>query len=1191
LNAQSTLNFVAPSASASVNRRSLAQQRRRARERAEREQQQNQPAQAHAHAQVQQCPMEIELYANPQVPAPADAGMQAERGENGPHRPMPLVVDQHVVPAAVPGLARQPYTEPQSRHDLGSMNIVCRHCEALHWMNERLTSSSKSNPQFGTCCDKGLVRLPMLRDPPQYLRHLFETVTPEALDFRSNIRQYNAALAFTSLGVHIDHEINSGRGPYVFRIHGELCHRIGHLIPSEGQRAVYAQLYIYDPHVALDERMQRNENLSRRTMERLQTLLLNNHRYATIFRHAHEILSQHPDDSPLTIHLLADPTRDHRRYNLPSAREIAAVIPGDGTEATSSRDIILHRREGPLQRISDGHRSYECLHYVVFFPHGEDGWHYELRMHQPDKPKPNRVTQIRYGAFRLFPRHNEFSVILRGGTLFQQWVVDVFARADQSRLTYLRTHQPHLRASLYSGLEDAVLAAGDNDLNLHDLGQRVVLPSSYTGGPRYMYQCYQDGLALARYFKKIDIFMTVTCNPKWPEIEREVLPGQTAADRPDLVARVFHMKKQAILDHVYKKGVFGRTVAYIYTIEFQKRGLPHMHILIFLDQPHKLLTPADIDTAIWARWPDPDMHPLLFETVKTCMVHGPCGTFNPNAPCMDNGRCTKGYPKSFQAQTSTDHDGYPRYCRPDDNRTFKVGQHDLDNRWIVPYNPFMSATFNCHINVECAVSFGSVKYVNKYICKGHDRASMTVNSRDEIRQFIDGRYLSPPESVWRILQFHIHEQSPSITRLQVHLPGQHLVTFDPNEDPQAVLERAASEETTLTAFFKANRDHHLRVEAQKYTYQEFPQYFTWKSSTKSWDLRKKGFTLGRMYHVSPTAGERFYLRTLLTVVKGPTSFEDLRTCNGIVHPSFRDACLARGLLENDGEWRQCLQEASAMQTGPQLRRLFVTLLLFCSPANPGALWNEFRQHICDDLQHQLITVLHYEHPTDEDIYDYGLYLLDEILRQSGNSLHDFNIPVPHQAWGERAANRLIANHLSYNRHVEHQEELTQVPLLNNEQREAYLRIVDSVKHERGTVFFLNGPGGTGKTFVYKAVCHHVRAEGWIVLCVASSGIAALLLRGGRTAHSMFKIPIDSLNEDSLCNIPKEGALAGLICVTRLIIWDEIATQHRHAAEAVDRTCRDIRGRDVPFGGITVVIGGDFLQTLPVVVKGYYCLVL
>jgi hypothetical protein len=137
-----------------------------------------------------------------------------------------------------------------------------------------------------------------------------------------------------------------------------------------------------------------------------------------------------------------------------------------------------------------------------------------------------------------------------------------------------------------------------------------------------------------------------------------------------------------------------------------------------------------------------------------------------------------------------------------------------------------------------------------------------LNKWDKISQFIDGQYTSAPESAWRILQFHIHEQHPSITRLQVHL-----VTFDPDEDPQDVLERAANECTTLTAFFAANADQGaLGIEARKFTYQEFPQHFAWKPLKKMWDIRQRGFALGHMYYVGPTGGERFYLLAVVALL-------------------------------------------------------------------------------------------------------------------------------------------------------------------------------------------------------------------------------------------------------------------------------------------------------------------------------------
>jgi hypothetical protein len=156
--------------------------------------------------------------------------------------------------------------------------------------------------------------------------------------------------------------------------------------------------------------------------------------------------------------------------------------------------------------------------------------------------------------------------------------------------------------------------------------------------------------------------------------------------------------------------------------------------------------------------------------------------------------------------------------------------------------------------------------------------------------------------------------------------------------------------------------------------------------------------------------------------------------------------------------------------------------------------------------------------------------------------------------------------------------------MNPEQLSAHNQIVQSAEQGLGKCFFLHGPGGTGKTFVYNTVCHTLRAQGKVVLCVASSGIAALLLDGGRTSHSRFKIPIQ-VHESSTCSIKKNSKEAELIRRAVLVNWDEAPMQHRHCFETVDRTFRDIRECDQPFGGLTMVLGGDFQQILPVIVKG------
>lgn len=329
----------------------------------------------------------------------------------------------------------------------------------------------------------------------------------------------------------------------------------------------------------------------------------------------------------------------------------------------------------------------------------------------------------------------------------------------------------------------------------------------------------------------------------------------------------------------------------------------------------------------------------------------------------------------------------------------------------------------------------------------------------------------------------------------------------------------------------------------------------------------------------------FHLHNWLTFdFKGATSFEDLRTFQGTIHPTFREACLARGLLEDDNEWIQCLQDASVMQTGKQLRALFVVILRDCLPSQPAQLWQQFRQHICDDLKHALCQ-LGTQDPSEEEVYDYGLHLINHLLQHTNKSLKDYPpMPLPQMDWQQMVGNRLIAEQKNYNLEEEQRLADERIPKLNEDQRKAFDAIMDAVNADNGKCFFLSGPGGTGKTFVYNTLCHALRAQGKIVICVASSGIAALLLIGGRTAHFRFKIPIQ-IHESSTCTIRKNGLEAGLLQSASLIIWDEVPMQHRHIVEAVNRTLQDVRNSQKLFGGLSIVFGGDFQQTLPVIVKG------
>lgn len=173
-------------------------------------------------------------------------------------------------------------------------------------------------------------------------------------------------------------------------------------------------------------------------------------------------------------------------------------------------------------------------------------------------------------------------------------------------------------------------------------------------------------------------------------------------------------------------------------------------------------------------------------------------------------------------------------------------------------------------------------------------------------------------------------------------------------------------------------------------------------------------------------------------------------------------------------------------------------------------------------------------------------------------------------------------------HISYLKLIIYIQLCLDEQKGIYDTIMQAVEDQKGGVFFLHGYGGTGKTFMWKTLAAALRSERKIVLTVASSGIASLLLPGGRTAHSKFKLPVPTL-ENSTCNIDYDDELAELLMQTQLIIWDEAPMAHRYTFEALDRTLKDVMGEDRDsdriFGGKVVVFGGDFRQILPVIPRG------
>ncbi|GKC59340.1 DNA helicase PIF1/RRM3 [Tanacetum coccineum] len=410
---------------------------------------------------------------------------------------------------------------------------------------------------------------------------------------------------------------------------------------------------------------------------------------------------------------------------------------------------------------------------------------------------------------------------------------------EEQRLKWTRNNQDTLRVNLYHNMCDAVTRG---DTSAIGLGKQIVLPRTFTGSPRYMMNNYQDAMALCRAYGSPDLFITFTSNPKWPEISKMLayFPGQKLHDRPEIWTRVFKIKLTELLHDLTQKHVFGESRTVVYVIEFQKRGLPHAHILLWLEEHCKCKTPSEVDDIILAEMPSPTVDLDGYKVVTNNMLHGPCGKDVKNAACTTDGKCSKHFPKPYLAKTFLDEDGYPHYRQRDNKLSF-------------------------------------------------------------------------------------------------HLPNQNAITLRDSKRLLALLQREGIIVTMFTDWFKLNKHD---PNARTLTYADIPKHYVCHEHSKLWKKRRHRKCIGRIVYSSLASEEHYYLRMLLNVVRGVFSFEELMTVNKRVCATFKEACFAYGLLHDDKEWSHAIIEPSLWALGPQLRDIFVTMLIFCDVSRPLKLWEE-----------------------------------------------------------------------------------------------------------------------------------------------------------------------------------------------------------------------------------------------------------
>ncbi|XP_078443027.1 uncharacterized protein LOC144712627 [Wolffia australiana] len=548
-----------------------------------------------------------------------------------------------------------------------------------------------------------------------------------------------------------------------------------------------------------------------------------------------------------------------------------------------------------------------------------------------------------------------------------------------------------------------------------------------------------------------------------------LLPGKKSQDRFNLCCRIFRLKLKELLHLIIDKEIFAKVNGRVYVVKFQKRGLPQAHMLWVLDAPYKPKTPKDIDKIVCAELPDPnDME--LFDCVASHMIHGPCGSTNPRCPCMKEGKCSNKFPKEFIGSTQVNNDRYPLYLRRNNGRFIQKGSHLIDNRWVVPYNKYLCKVFKCHINVEIGSSIQSVKYLYKYIYKGHDRIQARVSSmyapidfaiagtapnsssHDEAQQYLDARYVSASKSFWRICKFSMQKLYPIVYALQVHDENMQSVVYAEGEPVSEVMDST-----------------------------------------------------------------RYYLRLMLHHVTRATCYEDLRTIDVVVYDTYQRAAAACGLLHSDAEFDNDLALASGVASPRQGRELFAMMLLYCEISQPVVHLEKYLEAMSEDIcfENNALEVTN-------QIQRKVLSALESILYHNGSSLEAF-LGLPQSVELQPIETICRPSHenniLNAILAVEHLQ-----GMLNQEQRQLYDTVLEAIESaeraKEAKVFFVDGTCGFGKTFLYSAILAKMKASRLTAISTATSDGANQLL--AKTFLTPLNDDVVKVNNMVLDDFPGEA---------------------------------------------------------------------
>jgi len=801
--------------------------------------------------------------------------------------------------------------------------------------------------------------------------------------------------------------------------------------------------------------------------------------------------------------------------------------------------------------------DYERTAYPLIDIYGDDGWY--RRDHDGDSYKDcegNVLTLRKYIRFK----YCQSQVLRYVPRLAQEWLLDMVSRSE-----YLNQRE---QIHIIDGYRKATVNEVLRSQNPISSGKACTLPSSIRGTPAYRRLKVDEGMAHVFRFGPPTFFITFTANPEWPEVLQNLPPGQKWFHNPLIVNMVFQLKLRALLKDMKDGTIFGTpAVYYQYTIEFQKRGLPHAHILVRISGPQPT-TPGAVDQYVSARLP--------VECSQRCGHCRPCTlhalvTRHMIHKCFA-GRCFKRHHQGNHQggnnqQTST------RECRYGFPKPpVAVTEASEDGRWVlrrspqdsdvVAYNEHLLLKYRAHINVEVASSSRCVLYLRKYLTKGPDNIQALLlpvgtPQDQQFDHFYKCRTLCASEAAWIALEYDFNGCYPATQALSFHLPGEDPVWFDPTNSTNVSVVEKAQRNT------HNNELHKYFDRPPEYEDQTFEQFF-------SENRIERGRVLARLQPIVAFIRNVNYLNrqhysAYVLIRKFPCrSFLDLR--GG--YPSFEHRAIAEGLFGADQtEFHiSVCRDICTRSLGHQPIVQYIAMIV---------IQREFEvfQRLFEEFWRECIMYRQQYTPVS------ALANIEAQLNKEGCSLHDVAGNLSEEMFQLLDDDALDPTNAAFEPFfTAHIPETT----LNDSQSIAVQRILDGI-HAGQRCFFLNGCAGAGKTYVVKHLITKLRSIGFRVLSSAYSGIAASLIPGAVTAHRLFGLPTD--DEQFSSTIGENTFAYKLLKRATAFIIDECSMLNSKYLEAIDLLLQKSTGDSRPFGNRLIILTGDFRQCAPIVRGG------